>query len=330
MLARMPSDAAPPDIVALADARSTARRARDWATADRLRGEIEAAGWRVIDAASLYSLERAVAPDVVEDGRTRYGSSGAVPSRLEDEPVGFATVVLAATDEPDELARRLRSLVDHAPDGVQVVVVANAPAPAQAAALDALDALDPGAPGILTEVVWTSQRLGHAAALNAGIRRSGASIVILLGAGVEVAGDFVTPLVEALEDPAVAVAGPYGLVSADLRLFSEAAGRRADVTAITGDALAFRRADYAEHGPLDEHFQSRELLDVWWTLVLRDVEGGPPRRAVRVPDLPVVRHERHDARDTTADPGAERAAKKNRYRVLKRFATRRDLAVPGT
>ena len=77
----MADDEAPPEIRALADARAAARRARDWTTADALRDEIEAAGWRVVDAASLYTLERATAPDVVEDGVPRYGSSASVPSR---------------------------------------------------------------------------------------------------------------------------------------------------------------------------------------------------------------------------------------------------------
>jgi cysteinyl-tRNA synthetase len=43
--------AAPAKLTALAEARATARSARDWPEADRLRGEIEAAGWEVRDTA---------------------------------------------------------------------------------------------------------------------------------------------------------------------------------------------------------------------------------------------------------------------------------------
>src|SRR6188474_1942671 len=64
----MPPDAVPPEIRAMADARSEARRARDWATADGLKAELEAAGWRVIGAASLYTLERAAPPDLEVGG----------------------------------------------------------------------------------------------------------------------------------------------------------------------------------------------------------------------------------------------------------------------
>ncbi len=323
----MPSDEVPPDVVELAERRAAARRARDWRVADALRGEIEAAGWTVVDAATLYTLERTVAPDVTEGSIVRYGSSQSVPSRFDQAPFGVASVVLVATDWPGDLARTLRSLVGHAPDGTQLVLVANAPSAAQAATLDALDQVDPGAPGIATEVVWTSTRLGHAAALNAGIRRAAADVVVLMDTSIEPAGDLVGALVRALGDPTVAVAGPFGLLSPDLRHFEEAVGEEAAVVAIEGVALAFRRSDYVELGPLDEHFVLHRYLDIWWSLVLRDREaprGRTSRRALRVSDVPVIRHERRDG-TSLSETGRERLARRNLYRVLKRFATRRDL-----
>ena len=79
-----------------------------------------------------------------------------------------------------------------------------------------------GTGGLTTEVVWTSERLGQAAAINAGVRRANGPVVILLDTSVEPTGDFVTPLAAALDDPAVAVAGAWGIVSVDLRHFEEA------------------------------------------------------------------------------------------------------------
>src|ERR1700681_3562807 len=50
--------AIPESIAALAAARAAAREARQWAEADRLRAEIQAAGWEMEDRADGYSLKR--------------------------------------------------------------------------------------------------------------------------------------------------------------------------------------------------------------------------------------------------------------------------------
>ena len=47
---------APPEIVELARQRQEARAARDFGEADRLRAEIEAAGWEARDAADGFQL----------------------------------------------------------------------------------------------------------------------------------------------------------------------------------------------------------------------------------------------------------------------------------
>jgi cysteinyl-tRNA synthetase len=52
------SDEAPPEVVALADERVAARAARDFGEADRLRAEIEGAGWDVRDEADGFRLVR--------------------------------------------------------------------------------------------------------------------------------------------------------------------------------------------------------------------------------------------------------------------------------
>jgi hypothetical protein len=315
----------PEEVVQIARARASARERRDFTEADRLRAEIEAAGWKVVDRGTDFELSPANPPDVDQGGRVRYGSSSSVPSRLDDAPIGLATALVIAEDWPDDLARLLASLTEHGPDGVQVVVVANAPSHGQEETLATLDALDPGAPGIETEVVWTSARLGHAAALNAGLRRAAAESIVLFDASVELTGDAITPLVRALDDESIAIAGPFGIVSDDLRRFQEA--EPGNVDAIEGYCQAFRRSDYLARGPLDERFRFYRNLDIWWSLVLRD--DGPerePRRAVALAGVPL---ERHEHRGWTSLPDAERdrLSKRNFYRVLDRFRDRRDLLV---
>jgi cysteinyl-tRNA synthetase len=48
----------PPDVRAVADARWAARNDKDWAEADRLRGELTALGWRMKDGKDAYTLSQ--------------------------------------------------------------------------------------------------------------------------------------------------------------------------------------------------------------------------------------------------------------------------------
>jgi hypothetical protein len=128
----------PDEVLAAAHQRAAARVAKDWATADQLRAEIEAAGWTVVDRGTDFALSPAAPPDVEEGARVRYGTSRNVPSRLDEPAAGLATVVLIATDWPADVARAVTALQQHAPDGTSVVVVADGPSDEQTAALDDL------------------------------------------------------------------------------------------------------------------------------------------------------------------------------------------------
>src|SRR4051812_35116985 len=117
----------PDDILTTAHARSAARAAGDWDQADRLRAEIEAAGWKIADRGTDFALTPAAPADVADDGVIRYGSSATVPSRLDEATTGLATVVVLATDWPDDLSRTLAGLRATAPDGTSIVIVADGP-----------------------------------------------------------------------------------------------------------------------------------------------------------------------------------------------------------
>jgi hypothetical protein len=305
----------PEEVLSAAHARSAARAARDWAEADRIRGEIEAAGWKVVDRGTDFALEPARPPTIEDGDVVRYGASLDVPARFDEAPAGLATVVLVETDWPADTERALAALRAHAPGGTSVVVVADAPSDEEERALP------PGDEDL--EIVRTSQRLGTAAAINIGVRRATGPVVIVLDTSLEPTGDVVTPLVRALDDATVGVAGGFGIASADLRSFEDAPA--GDVTAIEGYAIAFRRTDAAARGPLDERFRFYRNLDIWWSLVLRDEgEGAAPRRAVAV-DIPATRHE-HRGWASLPEAERERLSKRNFYRIIDRFGHRRDLA----
>ena len=315
----------PQTVLDAAHARSAARAARDWDEADRLRAKIEAAGWTIVDRGTDFALSPVVPADVVDGDRIRYGSSASVPTRWDEPVAGTATIVLVARDTPEPFARALAAVLATAPDGTSVVIIADGPSAEQAGVLEAAP---PASDRV--EVVWTRERLGDAAAANIGIRRARGPIVILLDHGVRPTGDIVSPLVAALEDPTVAITGGWGTTSTDLRHFAPA--EPGDVDAIDAGCQAFRRADAAARGPLDERFRSRALLATWWSLVLRD-EGDDvaPRRAVAIADLALSRGGPDADLDPAAGLGPERdpASRRDRYRIIDRFGWRRDLLVGG-
>ncbi|MBQ3039746.1 MAG: cysteine--tRNA ligase [Alphaproteobacteria bacterium] len=55
-LIALESETAPAEIVALAASRAAAKASKDWATADALRSEIDAAGWTVLDSKDGYKI----------------------------------------------------------------------------------------------------------------------------------------------------------------------------------------------------------------------------------------------------------------------------------
>ena len=133
----------PAEILSLGHARAAARRAHDFREADRLKAAIEAAGYKVVDRRGDFTLSPAHPEDVhEEDGRVRYGWSGAVPSALEAPPTHAVTVVLLLDADGAAARRTLEGLRAHAPDGTQVVIVAG-PDPAHDTVLVADDLLAP-------------------------------------------------------------------------------------------------------------------------------------------------------------------------------------------
>jgi len=294
----------PATILSLGHARSAARRSRNFREADRLRDDIEAAGYRVVDRGGDFLILPAHPADIVEeDGRVRYGWSGAVPSHLGDPPTAVATLVIVAEGGAEPLRRTLAGLRTHAPDGTQVVIVAP-PDDALEADLTPDDLLSPIA-GAPPDVVHTAKAFRPAAARNAGARPARGAVLAWLAAGATVSGDVVSPLVATLADPTVAVAGAVGLVAADIRRFS--AGPAGDVDAIDRVLLAFRRDEVGIMGTLDERFFGDEQLDRWWSLVLRDGPDLPEEDTDGGADVaPEARDADPDvAEDDGADPDAD-------------------------
>ena len=170
-------------------------------------------------------------------------------------------------------------------------------------------------------VISLDPPLGFAAAVNSGIEAAAGDVVVLFDPGVGLTGDAISPLLDALSDPTVVVAGPFGLRGkGTLKEFEENAGPEVD--AIEGYCMAFRRADALALGGFDPRFRFYRMADVEFSFRLRD-RGG---RAVVVPGLLVERHE-HRLWESTQPAERERLSKRNTYRFLDRWRDRKDLLV---
>ena len=163
--------------------------------------------------------------------------------------------------------------------------------------------------------------LGWAAAVNAGLDAAAGEVVVLFDPGVELKGDAVTPLVRALDDPAVAVAGAFGVRGkGTMKEFEPSEGPEAD--AIEGYCMAFRRADALAVGGFDPKFRFYRMADVEFSFRLR-ANGG---RAVVVNGVPADRHE-HRLWESTEPAERERLSRRNTYHFLDRWRDREDLLV---
>ena len=163
--------------------------------------------------------------------------------------------------------------------------------------------------------------IGFASAVNAGLEAAAGRVVVLFDPGVELTGDAVSPLIEALADPSVVVAGPFGLRGdGSLKEFAESQGP--DVDAIEGYCMAFRRADALALEGFDTRFRFYRIADIEFSFRLRD-RGG---RAVALPGLPVEKHE-HRLWEATEPDERDRLSKRNFYRFLDRWGKRSDLLV---
>jgi cysteinyl-tRNA synthetase len=166
--------------------------------------------------------------------------------------------------------------------------------------------------------------LGYSTAVNSGIEAAAGEICVLFDPGVELTGDAVSPLIEALKDPAVVVAGPFGISGkGSLKEFEEDPGP--DVDAIEAYCMAFRRADAQAVEGFDPKYRFYRIADIDFSFRLRD-RGG---RAVAVGGLPVERHA-HRLWETTPAGERDRLSKRNFYRFLDRWGKRKDLLVGGS
>ncbi|HEX2172249.1 MAG TPA: cysteine--tRNA ligase [Dehalococcoidia bacterium] len=241
--------------------REAARGARDYSRADALRARLRAAGYEVRDT----RRGPIVVPADPEEGLDVISTSASGPSFVADPDACEFSVSLIAHNSREDLDRCLASLAAHRRDrSIEAVIVDNGSTDDTLPYLRALARRGvyraPDGATLPVRVLFGDHNLGFAAGRNATFRACRGRYIVALDTSIELIGDIWTPLAEALADPEVGLAGPYGLVTADLREFRVAPGP--DVDAIEGYLMAFPRRLLEEIGWADEKFRFYRLLDI--------------------------------------------------------------------
>jgi hypothetical protein len=297
---------APPEVVTLAEQRAGARAAKDFALADELRDRIAAAGWTVTDAPGGWTLEPSPAPELEMPAAPL--RAGDVVSRLDAPPVVDASLHWVVEGWPQDVVRAIRSFRANQGDRDVQYVVAD------------VTGADPSAFGDEVEVISLEPGTGWAAARNAGLMCSTGSFVLALDGSIEATGDVFGPLEEPLADPGVGIAGPFGIVTQDLRQFDEAPGP-GPCDAVEGYCMAMRREILTQAGTFDEKFKWYRTADIEYSFRVKDLG-----LATVVVDVPVTKHE-HRMWFETAPEDRARWSKRNYYRFLDRWRDRWDLVL---
>ena len=293
----------PPEVAALLEERAAARRERDWATADALRDRLRDLGWEAVDGPSGSTARPVLASASAVAG---YARPEDLASILDEPATLPASLVVVTDDHPEDLERFRAGMARLPPAAAwELIVVDNAPAEAT-----------PSGDGV--SVLTTTARLGWADAANLGLRRARGAVAVLLDTSIEPAGDWLSPLLAAFDDPTIGVAGPWGVTSPDGRHFEEAPP--GEVDAIEAYCLAIRREALRAVGGFDHHFRFYRNADLDLSFAVRD-RGW---RALRTGPLPLVRHE-HRGWVSLPEAERDRLSRRNFYRFLKHWGDRRDL-----
>jgi GT2 family glycosyltransferase len=289
----------------LAGQRQAAREAGDFALADAIRVAIHDAGFDVVDTPTGPALR----PRVRAAGSQNPQGDGEIVSLLDQPPSCDVSVHWIVEGWPEDVVRGIEGFARHAGGAsIHHVVVDLTDAPP-----------DTWPPDV--DVVAVPVDAGWAGGRNAGLRRAAGRIVLLADGCVEPTGDVLTPLVDALGDPSVGVAGPFGIVTDDLREFRDSPGP--DVDAIEGYLMALRRELFVRGLRFDPKFRFYRTADVELSFQVKALG----LRAVVTP-VPVARHD-HRMWANTAPDRRTALSKRNFYRFLDRWRGRFDLTVAG-
>ncbi len=304
--------AVPAPVAAQVQTRQALRHRQSYQQADSMRQELSHAGYTVRDTerGSLVMPRR-----LDEEFSVLAHSSDASDCTQLPDLFEFS-VNLLAHNSKDDVTRCIESIRRHS-DGhnLEIVVIDNGSTDETLPYLQQLarqgDLTGEKGQTIGLNVLFADHNMGFAAGRNATMRVSRGRYIMLMDTSIEVKGDIWTPLATALTNTQIGIAGPYGLVTEDLREFHESSGREVD--AIEGYLMTFRRELLPEVGWIDEKFRFYRLMDIFYSFFFK----AAGYLAVTVPEVETC-IEKHPHREWYSLSEEERRTKsKKNYDIFR-------------
>lgn len=306
----------PAEVVAFAEERSRARASRDFAAADRLRGQIAELGYVITDAASGYVLTPRPAFEL-------FTSIADVRAAELVLPEAACTVGLIVDGWPDDTVACVRSIVEHCAEDVVVLGIDCGNVDGAGVALHQLAASSSDRV-IDLHLAKELGQVGWSAAVNLILALSRSDVVAITDMSTRFDGDALTPILTTMDDPSVVASGWRGVnvdLADDWRSVVDA--EPGEVDAVLGYLMAVRRnvgIDVPAH-PKARFYRN---ADIEWSLAMRAAGG---RIVVPVGDLPLSQERHHGYHDT--EPGyRDRESRKNYDRILQRFRGEPSILAP--
>jgi GT2 family glycosyltransferase len=298
----------PPELNDLLARRQAARERRDYARADAIRDQLREAGWLVKDTPDGPELDPAPPYQPVDPA--------AVPSRWAEPDRHEVSVVVHVTGWPEDVARAAAALrahcshIDH-----EVLLVEDGAGEATGRVLEEL-----GRGDRRVRVLHLDPAVGFGVAMNLGMGQALGRVLVWLDPHVEAKGDLLGPLLAALDQPDVGLAGGWGVVTTSMLDFEADDGPEVD--AVEGYLLAVPRelAARVRVDPKDRYYRNADLD---YSFAVRSL-GFRARRV----EVPATRHRHRGFHDTDPEE-RDRASKKNYDRFLGRWKGRTDLLTRG-
>ena len=298
--------------------RSSLRQTGEYEGADRIRADLEQAGYVVEDDAETSRIRPKADWEKLTEDRDIVSSASEVPSLVHESDSRDITIGIVASNYVDDVKRAVNSAFRWSEGrDMEAVILDNGSTDDTSEWLESLAARDPR-----VRVIHADHKLGEGAAKNIVLKQSLGRTVVLLDTSAEISADIFGRIEEMLDQDGVGVAGPFGLRTDNLHHFHDGEGESGDMDAMQAYCFAFRRSSLKEVGLMRESFRFYRNLDIDYSFHFK--EKG--KKIVADASLGVVQHE-HRVWTELAEGERDELSLKNYRRFLEKWGDRADLLV---